>query len=119
MTSDQNDSCHLIIHGASASAAAVAGGLAQLPLADSAVLVPIQIAMVVALGKVFNVHLTDSAAKGAVLSLAAGYTGRAVSQILVGWIPGIGNVINASTAAALTEAVGWAVVSKFDRGDKL
>ena len=30
----------------------------------------------------------------------------AASQALIGWIPGIGNIINATTAAAITEAIG-------------
>lgn len=119
MTDDQKDKCHLIIHGAAASAAAVGGGMAQIPLADHLVITPIQIAMIIALGEVFGQHVTDSAAKGVALGMAAQFTGRAVSQVLFGWIPLFGNAINASTAAGLTEAVGWAVVSRLDKGDHL
>jgi uncharacterized protein (DUF697 family) len=36
-----------------------------------------------------------------------------LSQALVGWIPGVGNAINAATAAALTEAIGWAADGYF------
>lgn len=116
MTAGQRTDCRFIIHGAAAAATGVGAGLAQLPGADSALLIPIQIGMVVALGKVFGVHITDSAAKGVVLSMAATYGGRLVSQWLVGWIPGIGNAINAGTAAALTEWMGWAVAEKYDQG---
>lgn len=45
--------------------------------------------------------------------MAAATVGRAVSQVLVGWIPGLGNAINASTAAALTESVGWLLAKEF------
>jgi uncharacterized protein (DUF697 family) len=31
----------------------------------------------------------------------------------VGWLPGFGNAINAATAAALTEAIGWAAEEYF------
>jgi uncharacterized protein (DUF697 family) len=117
MTSDQREKCHVIIHGAAASTAAVGAGLAQLPLSDSAIILPIQMGMVVALGAVFDKHVTDSAAKGAILGLAAGHVGRAVSQILFGWIPVLGNAINASTAAGLTEAMGWTIADKFSRGE--
>ena len=41
-------------------------------------------------------------------TLGATLTGRTASQALVGWLPGYGNAINAATAAAVTEAVGWA-----------
>jgi uncharacterized protein (DUF697 family) len=117
MTTDQKEKCHIIIHGAATAAAAVGGGLAQIPLSDSAVLIPLQIAMIISLGQVFDVHLTDAAAKGIALGTVGSFVGRAVSQILVGWIPGIGNVINASTAAGITEALGWATVEKFDHGE--
>jgi len=46
-------------------------------------------------------------------SLAASCVGRATSQILVGWIPILGNIINAGTAATLTEAIGWLAVDHF------
>lgn len=112
MTADQRSKCHAIIHTASASAAAVGAGLAQLPGSDNAAITPIQLAMTVSLGAVFGIQLTQSAA-AALASVAAATVGRAVSQVLVGWIPGFGNAINASTAAALTESVGWLLVKEF------
>ena len=104
MTADQRGKCHAIIHTASASAAAVGAGLAQLPGSDNAAITPIQLAMTVSLGAVFGIQLTQSAAAAALASVAAATVGRAVSQVLVGWIPFVGNAINASTAAALTES---------------
>lgn len=112
MTADQRSKCHAIIHTASASAAAAGAGLAQLPGSDNAVITPIQLAMTVSLGAVFGIQLTQSAA-AALASVAAATVGRAVSQVLVGWIPGLGNAINASTAAALTESVGWLLAKEF------
>ena len=117
MTEDQKTKCHAAIHAAAAAAAAVGAGLAQIPLADSAVILPIQVAMIVALGKTFGKDITDSTAKAAALSVVGGYFGRAVSQVLVGWIPGVGNAINATTAAGITEAMGWAVAKKFDKDE--
>ena len=111
MTADQRSKCHAIIHTASASAAAVGAGLAQLPGSDNAAITPIQLAMTVSLGAVFGIQLTQSAA--ALASVAAATVGRAVSQVLVGWIPFVGNAINASTAAALTESVGWLLAKEF------
>jgi uncharacterized protein (DUF697 family) len=117
MTADQKEECHLIIHGASVAAGSVGAGLAQLPLTDSAVILPIQIAMIVGLGKVFDQHITESAAKGLALASIGGFVGRGISQVLVGWIPVLGNAINAGTAASLTEAMGWAIADRFDRGE--
>ena len=117
MTDDQREKCHFIIHGASVAAAAVGAGLAQLPMSDSALIIPAQIAMVVGLGQVFDQHITESAAKGFVFASIGGLVGRAASQILLGWIPFLGNAINASTAAGITEALGWVVVDKLDKGE--
>ena len=113
MTADQRSKCHAIIHTASASAAAAGAGLAQLPGSDNAVITPIQLAMTVSLGAVFGIQLTQSAAAAALASFAASTVGRAASQLLLGWIPGFGNAINASTAAALTESVGWLLAKEF------
>ena len=33
--------------------------------------------------------------------------------MLVGWIPGFGNAINATTAAGITETLGWTVANQF------
>lgn len=116
MTEGQKENCHLVIHGAATSASGVGAGLAQIPAGDAALIVPIQIAMVVALGKIFDQHITESAAKGVVMGMAGMHLGRAASQFLVGWIPGVGNAINAGTAFAVTEAMGWAVADRFDKG---
>jgi len=113
MTDEERGKCSLIIHLASTSAAAVGAGLAQIPLADSALILPIQVTMVVSLGRVFGIELTDSAAKAMTLGAVGTVVGRAVSQILIGWMPGIGNTLNAVTAAGLTETLGWAIANKF------
>lgn len=117
MTEDQRLSCQLIVHSASAAAAAVGIGFAQIPVADSAIIIPIQVSMVIALGKLFDKHLTDSTAVGMILGSAGSYIGRALSQVLVGWVPGLGNVMNASTAAGITEIIGWSVADKFDQAE--
>ena len=62
MNFEEQAKCHVIIHTASASAGAVGAGLAQVPLSDSAVIIPIQVAMIIALGRVFEIELTESAA---------------------------------------------------------
>ncbi len=115
MSSKQYAECHAIIHTASAAAAGVGTGLAQIPLSDTAVITPIQIGMIMALGKVFDLEITESMAKAGIASATAAGLGRAASQVLIGWVPGIGNAINASTAAAFTEGLGWAMVSDFSR----
>ena len=91
-------------------------GLAQVVAADNLVIVPIQVAMVISLGVVFDVKLSKAAAEAVALTTAATLVGRATSQVLIGWIPIIGNAINAVTAAGITEAMGWAVAGQFKKG---
>ena len=66
------------------------------------------------MGKVFDREVTESVAKSILLSLGGSLIGRGIASALVGWIPGIGNAINASTAAGVTEAIGWAAAKHFD-----
>ena len=115
MTPEEKNKCHAIIHTASLAAAAVGAGLAQVPGTDNAVIVPIQITMTISLGTVFGIGLTESSAKSALATATATTVGRGISQFLVGWIPGLGNIFNASTAAAITETIGWALVKDFNK----
>ena len=113
INAEQRGKCHAIIHAASASAGAVGAGLAQIPCSDNAVIVPIQAAMTIGLGRVFGIELSDCAARAAVASAASTLVGRCLAQVLVGWIPVVGNIINAGTAASLTEAMGWMLAEDF------
>lgn len=114
MTDSQRTECHAIIHTASAACAAIGGGLAQLPLSDAVPITAAQVTMVIGLGKVFNKSITESGAKAIMAGISGAAVGRFVSQCLVGWIPMIGNAINATTAAGITETLGWKVADKFD-----
>lgn len=114
LTENQIKACHAIIHSASAAAGGVGTGLAQIPLSDNAVITPIQITMITTLAlKVFELRITEGAAKAVLGSAAAAFIGRGVSQVLWGWIPGIGNAINTATAAGITEIIGWIAVKHF------
>ena len=113
MNTTEKKKCKAIIHSASAAAAAVGAGGAFLPCSDNAVLVPLQISMTITLGHVFGINLSRSAAKATVVTTLGTAIGRGISQVLVGWIPGFGNVVNATTAAALTETLGWRIANEF------
>lgn len=115
----QKKKCHKIIHAASLSAAAVCGGMASLPIPDSTALVPIQTAMVIALGKVFDKKLDEGAAKAIATQYITAQIGQTVSRFLIGKIPVAGNVINASTAASLTEAYGWTIANEFAKDGEI
>lgn len=119
MTNDQMTKCSIAIHTATAAAAGVGGGLAQLPGSDNVPLAAIQISMAIALGNIFEVQVSETAARGMIMTALASMTGpviaRTISQWVVGWIPGAGNIVNATTAAAITESIGWVLACEFDQ----
>lgn len=106
-------SCHKIIHASATSTAVPAAGLAQFPCSDTVFITPIQISMIIALGNVFNMRIGESAAKSILTSVAASLAGRSMSQFLIGWFPGWGNALNATTAIAVTETIGWMAADHF------
>lgn len=114
MTGKETALCNGIIHTASLAAGAIGAGLAQVPTSDNLIITPIQLTMAVSLGKVFNIELDDSAAKAAVATAAATTVGRGASQVLIGWLPLWGNIVNAVTATSLTEAIGWIMAKEFE-----
>ena len=89
-------------------------GLAQIPGSDSAVIVPLQTAMIVGIGSEHSVKITKGAAADLLLTFSATMAGRTLSQFLVGWVPGYGNALNAATAFSLTEAIGCAADAYFE-----
>ena len=113
LTQEQEIICHGIIHSSAAAAAGIGAGLAQIPLSDTALITPIQIAMIISLGQVIGVRADESIAKGIITGAGAAFIGRGAVQFLVGWIPMIGNGINATTAGAITESIGWIAVNHF------
>jgi uncharacterized protein (DUF697 family) len=109
-----NQKVHGVIHTASAAAAGVGAGMAQAPGADAPVICAIQTTMIVAVAELHGASITKTVAADLLLTFSATLAGRGLSQLLVGWIPGFGNAINATTAAAFTEAVGWAASEYFE-----
>lgn len=115
MALSKEEKVHGIIHTASAAAAGVGAGLAQIPASDALVIMPIQGGMISAIALVHNRKLTEGSATAILGTFTAAMFGRAATQVLVGWIPGAGNTINAATAAALTETIGWSAHKFFEQ----
>lgn len=118
MTDEQKSKCHKIIHTAAVSAGAIGAGLAPIPGSATVPITGIQIGMIVSLGAVFGLDITKSAAASILGGAAASIGGQTVSQFLVGWIPFLGSVINATTAVSITEGLGWLVAEKFSEETK-
>jgi uncharacterized protein (DUF697 family) len=109
---------HDIIHEASNACAGIDGGRGQASESGSVTIVPIQTIMIIAIAAQHGIEITDDAAADLLLKFSSTMQGGQVSfsrQALAGWLPGIDNVNNEPTAAALTEAIGWTANSYFDQ----
>lgn len=118
MTDSERISTQRAIHTTAAAAAGVGAGLAQIPGSDSAIIVTMQIAMIQKIGKTFEIKVSDSSAETIIGTGLATMAGRGLSQFLAGWIPIAGNIINAGTAALITELLGWMIASEFSEQNK-
>lgn len=107
MTENQLVKCNAAIH--SASVASGAAGAIPIPVADAIPITAAQITMVIALGKIFDQELTESAAKGIIGAAASTFIGRNVVKL----IPVAGWIASAAVAAGVTEAIGWTVAVDF------
>ncbi len=107
MTESQIAKCNAAIH--TASVASGAAGAVPIPVADAIPITAAQVTMVLALGKIFDQELTDSAAKGIIGAAASTFIGRNVVKL----IPVAGWIASAAVAAGVTEAIGWTVAVDF------
>ena len=117
MPKELKKKCQVAIH--SATAASAAAGAIPIPMSDAIPITAAQIGMVVALGKAFDLTLSQSAAKSIMGVGVTQQAGRAIASNLLKAVPGVGTVvggfIGASTAAALTETLGWIIADDFYR----
>lgn len=112
MTEDQVVKCNAAIH--TAAVASGAAGFIPVPVADAVPISAAQITMVIALGKIFDQKLTESAAKGAIGAAAATFVGRNLVKL----VPVAGWVASAAVAAGVTEAIGWTIAVDFAKSDR-
>lgn len=113
MNSSQLKKCNAAIHTAAATSGAA--GAIPVPVADAIPISAAQIAMVIALGKIFNQKITETAAKGLIGAAASTFAGRSLVKL----IPIVGWGISAAVAAGVTEAIGWTIAVDFAKKAKL
>ena len=117
MPKELEKKCKIAIH--TATTAAAAAGAIPIPMSDALPITAAQIGMIVSLGKIFGITLSQAAAKSIAGVALTQQAGRALVANLLKAIPGagtiLGSVISASTAVALTEALGWIVADDFFR----
>jgi uncharacterized protein (DUF697 family) len=109
--------CHAVIH--SAALAAGAFGAIPIPIADAIPISAAQITMILSLGKVYDLAVDKHTAEALIGVGLAVKGGRFIVSNIFKAIPGInltvGAVIGASTAVAITQALGWLVADNFYR----
>jgi uncharacterized protein (DUF697 family) len=110
--------CELIIH-ASSVAAGGAAAVMLVPGADSVVIMPIQVAMVAAIAKEHGIAPSASLIKSTVYATLGSIVGKAGAGLLVRWTPVAGNLVRASVAFGVTEALGRLVLDRLEAGEGL
>ncbi|MEZ4417547.1 MAG: hypothetical protein R3E10_17465 [Gemmatimonadota bacterium] len=116
MTDEQRGRCATIIHGAGTASAAVGAGLAQVPGGDAILIMPVQVAMIVGLGRVFGIEVSEAAARSVVYASLGTILGRGAAKVLFRFVPGLGNLLNAGVAFSVTETMGWAIAERMADG---
>lgn len=117
MPKELEKKCHAAIH--IATTASAAAGAIPIPMSDAIPITAAQIGMIISLGKAFDITLSEAAAKSIMGVTLAQQAGRTVASGIIKMIPGVGTIVGgivgASTAAALTEALGWIIADDFYR----
>ena len=98
---------HAIIHTASALAATT--GAVPIPMSDAPIITAIQLGMIARLAVLYGFDV--DMIKGMIGPTIAKLLGKQLAASLTKLIPYLGSVINATVAAAITEAFGWQVQS--------
>jgi len=63
--------------------------------------------MITSIALINGHSITKSAALKLIAVFVAGKVGRGISQVLIGWMPIAGNIVNASTAVTITASMSW------------
>jgi len=97
---------------AAATATATGIGATPIPIADAALLIPVQTGMVAALAALYG--LRQEAVRHAVLPFVARVVGIYAASSLLKCFPFLGSAINAGVAGSLTGALGWFTRDRFE-----
>lgn len=110
--------CETIVH-ASSTAAAAAASVTIIPGSDSVAITPIQVAMVAAIAREHGLDLSASLVKSVVYASLGSIAGKAGAGLLTRFIPVAGNLVRASVAFSVTEALGHLVLERLEKGEGL
>lgn len=89
-----------------ATTAAVGAAAVPVPVADAAILAPIQLGMMGRIAVIFDLEMKTMLSAGGLAQLGVQLAGKSLATSFLKIIPGAGSVINAGVAGALTAATG-------------
>ena len=112
LAADPEAITHAVVHGASSLSALIAA-TTLVPGSDAVLIMPIQVGMVVCLAKIHGREVSGSLLRSATTASVGQILGKGLSRTLLRYTPGAGNLIRASVAGGVTEALGWATVADF------
>lgn len=99
------------------SFAAGSAAIQPIPLIDSAFLAPIQVAMVIHIGKIHKIKITKGIAGGLVSAIGLSFLGNILFISLVSFFPGIKQLLGPAIAYSLTYTSGLIVNELFSTGN--
>jgi len=95
-----------------ATAAATAAGFTPIPMADAAILVPIQIGMMAKIANIYDIPMQRATVASLAATTVTTQTGRAAATSLLKLVPGVGTIVGGAitggVAGTLTFATGQA-----------
>ena len=103
------------IHGGAIAAAGLGAGLASVPFVDTVALMHLQATMVAAIARLHGADPTYTEAMQLVLGVGGSATDRVLRFGLLRVFPTRMPWVRAATAAATTEAIGWAAHAAFTK----
>ena len=114
MPEELKNKCRKVIH--SATAASGAAGAIPIPVSDAIPISTAQVGMIIALGKIFDMELSEATSKSIISVTLTNRVGHRLFTTILKTLPGtkiVGSLVAAATAAAITEALGWSVANDF------
>lgn len=112
ITEAQWKGCYKVIHNHSVMSHEVGNEMSRIPCEDIAIITPIQTAMIIELGKVFNQSIDKETAQSVLSEATVLLMGRGRLRVVSGWLPRVGNSISTTDVIKFTEAIGWIVVDR-------
>ena len=112
ITEEQWKGCDKVIHNHSVMCHEVGNEMSRILCEDIAIITPIQTAMIIELGKVFNQSIDKETAQSILSEATVLLMGRGRLRAVFWWRPRVRHSISATDVIKLTEAIGWIAVDR-------